>query len=239
MSWKTLDDMDFAGKVALVRVDINVPVEAGQVTDATRIEKIVPTVKDIIAKGGMPVLLAHFGRPKGKVVPAPSAEDPEKAPAKLAEKVPPGNPKYSLSYANPQPQANLEFSFHIYNHMTLKDTPETAILKAFITVARDKDTRTAVSEANHKLILARATLPTSLSVIYTEAAYTFVSMCKHNWGLGNSELTFDHLSKYLSKQEGDLVREWTTRGFADADDRHESADALREDCIGITARRAG
>jgi phosphoglycerate kinase len=69
MSWKTLDDMDFAGKVALVRVDINVPVEAGQVTDATRIEKIVPTVKDIIAKGGMPVLLAHFGRPKGKVVP--------------------------------------------------------------------------------------------------------------------------------------------------------------------------
>ena len=69
MGWKTLDDMDFAGKVALVRVDINVPVEAGQVTDATRIEKIVPTVKDIIAKGGMPVLLAHFGRPKGKVVP--------------------------------------------------------------------------------------------------------------------------------------------------------------------------
>jgi len=69
MSWKTLDDMDFAGKVALVRVDINVPVESGQVTDATRIEKIVPTVKDILAKGGMPVLLAHFGRPKGKVVP--------------------------------------------------------------------------------------------------------------------------------------------------------------------------
>lgn len=69
MSWKTLDDMDFAGKVALVRVDINVPVEAGVVTDATRIEKIVPTVKDILAKGGKPVLLAHFGRPKGQVVP--------------------------------------------------------------------------------------------------------------------------------------------------------------------------
>jgi phosphoglycerate kinase len=69
MSWKTLDDMDFAGKVALVRVDINVPVEAGKVTDATRIEKIVPTIKDILAKGGKPVLLAHFGRPKGEVVP--------------------------------------------------------------------------------------------------------------------------------------------------------------------------
>ncbi|MGC1489263.1 MAG: phosphoglycerate kinase, partial [Albidovulum sp.] len=69
MSWKTLDDMDFAGKVALVRVDINVPVEAGRVTDATRIEKIVPTVKYILAQGGKPVLLAHFGRPKGQVVP--------------------------------------------------------------------------------------------------------------------------------------------------------------------------
>jgi phosphoglycerate kinase len=69
VTWKTLDDMDLAGKVVLTRVDINVPVEGGKVTDATRIERIVPTVKDIIAKGGKPVLLAHFGRPKGKVVP--------------------------------------------------------------------------------------------------------------------------------------------------------------------------
>ncbi|MDE3079882.1 MAG: phosphoglycerate kinase [Paracoccaceae bacterium] len=66
MAWKTLDDMDLTGKVVLTRVDINVPVENGHVTDATRIEKIVPTVVDIIAKGGKPVLLAHFGRPKGK-----------------------------------------------------------------------------------------------------------------------------------------------------------------------------
>ena len=69
MAWKTLDDMDLRGKVVLTRVDINVPVEDGQVTDATRIERIVPTVKDILAKGGKPVLLAHFDRPKGKVVP--------------------------------------------------------------------------------------------------------------------------------------------------------------------------
>ncbi|MFC7704982.1 phosphoglycerate kinase [Plastorhodobacter daqingensis] len=68
MSWKTLDDMDLAGKTALVRVDINVPVADGQVTDATRIEKIVPTVKDITGRGGKVVLLAHFGRPKGKHV---------------------------------------------------------------------------------------------------------------------------------------------------------------------------
>jgi phosphoglycerate kinase len=53
----------------LTRVDINVPVEDGRVTDATRIERIVPTVRDILAKGGKPVLLAHFGRPKGKEVP--------------------------------------------------------------------------------------------------------------------------------------------------------------------------
>ena len=68
MAWKTLDDMDLAGKVVLVRVDINVPMENGKVTDATRIEKIVPTVVDILNKGGKPVLLAHYGRPKGKPV---------------------------------------------------------------------------------------------------------------------------------------------------------------------------
>jgi phosphoglycerate kinase len=69
MAWKTLDEMDLQGKVVLVRVDINVPMEAGRVTDMTRIDKIGPTVADIIAKGGKPVLLAHFDRPKGKVVP--------------------------------------------------------------------------------------------------------------------------------------------------------------------------
>ncbi|MCV2881550.1 phosphoglycerate kinase [Actibacterium sp. XHP0104] len=69
MAWKTLDDMDMAGKVVLVRVDINVPVDNGRVTDATRIERIVPTLRDIMDKGGKPVLLAHFDRPKGKYVP--------------------------------------------------------------------------------------------------------------------------------------------------------------------------
>ena len=68
MRWKTLDDMDLTGKRVLVRVDINVPVENGLVTDATRIDRIAPTVTDILAKGGRPILLAHFGRPKGKVV---------------------------------------------------------------------------------------------------------------------------------------------------------------------------
>jgi len=69
MVWKTLDDLEIDGKTVLVRVDINVPVEDGKVTDATRIERIVPTLRDILSKGGRPVLLAHFDRPKGKVVP--------------------------------------------------------------------------------------------------------------------------------------------------------------------------
>jgi phosphoglycerate kinase len=74
MAWKTLDDMDLDGKVVLVRVDINVPMEDGRVTDDTRIQKIVPTVKDIVAAGGKPVLMAHYGRPKGQVVPEMSLE---------------------------------------------------------------------------------------------------------------------------------------------------------------------
>jgi len=69
MGWKTLDDMDLAGKTVLTRVDINVPMDAGRITDATRITRIVPTVRDILAAGGKPVLLAHFGRPKGAYVP--------------------------------------------------------------------------------------------------------------------------------------------------------------------------
>ncbi|MDP1668817.1 phosphoglycerate kinase [Phaeovulum sp.] len=92
MGWKTLDEIEMRGRVVLVRVDINVPMENGQVSDATRIEKIVPTVRDILAKGGKPVLLAHFGRPKGKVVPemslAPLLPELEKAlgvPVRFAE----------------------------------------------------------------------------------------------------------------------------------------------------------
>lgn len=66
MVWKTLDDMDLAGKRVLTRVDINVPFEDGKVTDTTRIERIAATVQDILDRGGKPVLLAHFGRPKGE-----------------------------------------------------------------------------------------------------------------------------------------------------------------------------
>ena len=55
-----------AGKRILVRVDLNVPMENGAVTDATRIDRILPTIRDLASRGGRVILLAHFGRPKGR-----------------------------------------------------------------------------------------------------------------------------------------------------------------------------
>ncbi|HEV2570739.1 phosphoglycerate kinase [Methylocella sp. CPCC 101449] len=62
--FRTLDDVDVAGKRVLLRVDLNLPVESGRVTDTTRLERIIPTMKDIIGRGGRLILLSHFGRPK-------------------------------------------------------------------------------------------------------------------------------------------------------------------------------
>ena len=64
--FRTLDQADLKDKRVLVRVDLNVPVENGKVTDATRIERAVPTIKAITDKGGKVILLSHFGRPKGR-----------------------------------------------------------------------------------------------------------------------------------------------------------------------------
>ncbi|MBP7702041.1 MAG: phosphoglycerate kinase [Phenylobacterium sp.] len=69
MAFKTLDDADLAGRRALVRVDINVPMAEGKVTDDTRLRAILPTIAKLRAGGAKVVLLAHFDRPKGKVVP--------------------------------------------------------------------------------------------------------------------------------------------------------------------------
>lgn len=67
--FRTLDDMELAGKRVLVRVDLNVPMEDGRVSDATRIERVLPNLREIADKGGRIALLSHFGRPKGKIVP--------------------------------------------------------------------------------------------------------------------------------------------------------------------------
>lgn len=64
--FKTLDDLSPAGKRVLVRVDLNVPLENGVVSDATRLTRILPTIRDVSARGGKVILLAHFGRPEGR-----------------------------------------------------------------------------------------------------------------------------------------------------------------------------
>ncbi len=64
--FRTLDDVDVNGKRVLLRVDLNVPMEDGRVTDATRLERVAPTIAEISDKGGRVILLAHFGRPKGR-----------------------------------------------------------------------------------------------------------------------------------------------------------------------------
>ncbi|MGB0498014.1 MAG: phosphoglycerate kinase [Rubricella sp.] len=69
MGWTPLQEMELAGKRVLVRLDLNVPMEDGRITDDTRITRAAPTVKAILQAGGTPVILSHFGRPKGKVVP--------------------------------------------------------------------------------------------------------------------------------------------------------------------------
>ncbi|MDX5595432.1 phosphoglycerate kinase [Pseudovibrio sp. SPO723] len=68
MSFKTLSDAELSGKRVLTRVDLNVPMKDGKVTDTTRIERVLPTIKEISEAGGKVILLAHFGRPKGEKV---------------------------------------------------------------------------------------------------------------------------------------------------------------------------
>jgi phosphoglycerate kinase len=65
-AFRTLDQVDVKGKRVLLRVDLNVPVEKGVVTDATRIKRAAPGITEIADKGGKVILLSHFGRPKGR-----------------------------------------------------------------------------------------------------------------------------------------------------------------------------
>jgi len=70
--FRTLDDLNVKGKRVLVRADLNVPVADGKVTDTTRIVRQAPTLKELAEKGARVIVLSHFDRPKGKVVPSMS-----------------------------------------------------------------------------------------------------------------------------------------------------------------------
>jgi phosphoglycerate kinase len=84
MTFKTLDQLgDLSGKRVLLRSDLNVPMQNGIVTDTTRLEATAPTVKDLLAKGATVLVLAHFDRPKGKIVPEMSLKPVAPAFAKV------------------------------------------------------------------------------------------------------------------------------------------------------------
>ena len=69
MPFRTLDNVPVAGRRVLLRVDLNVPVRDGKITDLTRIERLSPTIRELASKGARVVVCSHFDRPKGKIVP--------------------------------------------------------------------------------------------------------------------------------------------------------------------------
>ena len=72
MAFRTLDSLDPAGKRVLMRADLNVPVRDGKITDLTRIERLLPTIRELSGKGAKVIVCSHFDRPKGKRVPSMS-----------------------------------------------------------------------------------------------------------------------------------------------------------------------
>lgn len=68
-AFRTLDTPDVRGKRVLLRADLNVPMHDGVITDTSRLERVLPTIRELVSKGAKVILLSHFARPKGKVVP--------------------------------------------------------------------------------------------------------------------------------------------------------------------------
>jgi phosphoglycerate kinase len=70
MSYRSIEELSLAAKRVFLRVDLNVPIEDGRITDTTRIDEALPSIKWVIANGGRPIVASHLGRPKGKRVAA-------------------------------------------------------------------------------------------------------------------------------------------------------------------------
>ncbi len=78
-AFRTLDQLDAKGKRVLLRADLNVPVKDGKITDRTRIERLCPTIKELLSKGARVIVCSHFDRPKGKRVPEMSLKPMQEA----------------------------------------------------------------------------------------------------------------------------------------------------------------
>ena len=87
-AFRSIEDADVSGKRVLVRVDLNVPMRDGAVTDTTRIDRVLPTIRLLAARGAKIIILSHFGRPKGKSVPEMSLRPVAKAMEGLLDGVP-------------------------------------------------------------------------------------------------------------------------------------------------------
>ena len=86
MPFHTLDQLEARGKRVLLRADLNVPLKDGQVTGPTRLERLCPTIRELVNKGARVIICSHLGRPKGKRVPEMSLRPVVTALGQLAEK---------------------------------------------------------------------------------------------------------------------------------------------------------
>jgi len=84
--FRTLDDLKAAGRRVLVRADLNVPMQDGRIGDRTRIERLAPTILELVKQGARVIVLSHFDRPKGKVVPEMSLQPLQDALASVLDR---------------------------------------------------------------------------------------------------------------------------------------------------------
>ena len=88
LPFRTLDSLDFTGRRVLLRADLNAPLRDGAVSDASRIEEVVPTIRELLGKASCVIVASHLGRPDGKVVPKLSLAPVHKVLADLLSPVP-------------------------------------------------------------------------------------------------------------------------------------------------------